>query len=257
LEARVNRRSFAKQAAAAIGAAYQLGLGLPPTKAAGQSPSASSLRKLKVIVAGGHPGDPEYGCGGTIARLTAMGHEVVLLYLNDNEWGGVTAATRTTEARKACEILRARPVWAGQKTTFAIVDSAHYEQWGKLLDTENPDAVFTQWPIDCHIDHRATAMLTLGAWIDTKKKFCLYYYEVTNGEDTLQFSPTHYVNITETEPQKRAACYAHAHASPDVFYKTQDQVANFRGIESGYKKAEAFVHQVQSPHDPLRELGLA
>ena len=39
-------------------------------------------RKLKVIVAGGHPGDPEYGCGGTIARYTDLGHEVVLLYLN-------------------------------------------------------------------------------------------------------------------------------------------------------------------------------
>src|SRR3954470_14066578 len=39
-------------------------------------------RKLKVIVAGGHPGDPEYGCGGTIARYSDLGHEVVLLYLN-------------------------------------------------------------------------------------------------------------------------------------------------------------------------------
>src|SRR5258708_13934376 len=38
--------------------------------------------KLKIVVTGGHPGDPEYGCGGTVARLTALGHEVVLLYLN-------------------------------------------------------------------------------------------------------------------------------------------------------------------------------
>ena len=253
----MNRRSFVTQAAASLGVASQLGLALPVTKAVGQVPSASSNRRLKVVVAGGHPGDPEYGCGGTIARLTALGHELVLLYLNDNEWGGVTAATRTSEARKACEILKARPVWAGQKTTYAIVDSAHYEQWAKLLDAENPDAVFTQWPIDNHIDHRATAMLSYGAWVDSKKKFCLYYYEVTNGGDTLQFSPTHYVNITETEPQKRAACYAHAHASPDGFYKIQDQVADFRGIESGNKKAEAFIYQVQSPHDPLKELGLA
>ncbi len=37
-------------------------------------------RKLKVIVTGGHPGDPEYGCGGTVARYTDLGHEVVLLY---------------------------------------------------------------------------------------------------------------------------------------------------------------------------------
>ena len=177
----MNRRSFVTQAAVTLGVASPLGLTLPLAKAVGQAPSASTSRRLRVVVAGGHPGDPEYGCGGTIARLTALGHEVVLLYLNDNEWGGVTGATRTSEARKACEILKARPVWAGQKTTYAIVDSAHYEQWAKLLDAENPDAVFTQWPIDNHIDHRATAMLSYGAWVDSKKKFCLYYYEVTNG----------------------------------------------------------------------------
>ena len=45
-----------------------------------------TLRKPKVIVTGGHPGDPEYGCGGTIARYTDLGHEVVLLYLNRGEW---------------------------------------------------------------------------------------------------------------------------------------------------------------------------
>src|SRR5271166_1565345 len=42
-------------------------------------------KRLKVVVAGGHPGDPEYGCGGTIARYTDVGHEVVLLYLNRGE----------------------------------------------------------------------------------------------------------------------------------------------------------------------------
>lgn len=100
----MNRRSFVTQAAATLGLASQVGLALPQTEAIGEASSASSNRRLKVVVAGGHPGDPEYGCGGTVARLTALGHEVVLLYLNDNEWGGVTAATRTSEARKACEI---------------------------------------------------------------------------------------------------------------------------------------------------------
>jgi N-acetylglucosamine malate deacetylase 1 len=28
---------------------------------------------LKIMVTGGHPGDPEYGCGGTVARFTALG----------------------------------------------------------------------------------------------------------------------------------------------------------------------------------------
>src|SRR5450631_2334812 len=77
-------------------------------------------RKLKVIVTGGHPGDPEYGCGGTVARYADQGHDVVLLYLNRGEKGCPEPApekgslVRVAEAKRACEILKARPAFAGQ-----------------------------------------------------------------------------------------------------------------------------------------------
>jgi N-acetylglucosamine malate deacetylase 1 len=216
--------------------------------------ASADAQKLKVLVAGGHPGDPEYGCGGTIGRLTGLGHQVSLLYLNDGAWPPASAATRIAEARKACEILNARPLYAGQINGNAIVDNAHYESYARILAVENPDLVFTQWPIDNHRDHRAITMLTYDAWRQAKKKFALYYYEVSDGEDTLQFSPTHYVDITDTEPRKRAACYAHASQTPDRYYDLQDKVAAFRGVEGGYKRAEAFVLQLQSPADPLRSV---
>jgi LmbE family N-acetylglucosaminyl deacetylase len=37
--------------------------------------------KLKVLVAGAHPDDPESGYGGTIARYVDHSHEVAILYL--------------------------------------------------------------------------------------------------------------------------------------------------------------------------------
>ena len=220
-------------------------------QAASEQPAG---RKLKVIVAGGHPGDPEYGCGGTVARLTNLGHEVVLLYLNDGAWPPASAATRIAEAKKACELLKARPAYAGQVNGDAVVDKQHYQAYLKIIEAENPDVVFTQWPIDNHRDHRAITMLTYDAWQQSKKHFSLYYYEVSDGEDTLQFSPTHYVDISTTDPVKRAACYAHASQTPDRYYALQDQVALFRGVEGGYKRAEAFVLQRQSPADPLQTL---
>jgi LmbE family N-acetylglucosaminyl deacetylase len=220
-------------------------------------PGQQSLRarKIKVVVCGGHPGDPEYGCGATVALLTALGHQVVLLYLNDGAWPPTSAATRSAEAARACEILKARPAYAGQANSHAIVDSAHYEDYDKLLMAENPDAVVTHWPIDNHADHRAITMLTYNSWDKSEKKFALYYYEVSNGEDTLQFSPNRYVDISEVETQKRAACYAHSSQTPDKYYALQDDVARFRGIESGHKRAEAFLLQSQSPYDifPIAE----
>ncbi len=213
-------------------------------------------RPRKIVVTGGHPGDPEYGCGGTIARLTALGHEVVLFYLNDGAWPPTPSPVRIAEAAKACSILKAHPAYAGQINGHAIVDEAHYNAFQKLLATEKPDAVFTHWPIDNHRDHRAIANLTYDAWQQSGRTFALYYYEVSDGEDTQQFSPTRYVSIDATEAQKRAACYAHASQSPDHYYPLQDAVAKFRGLESGYTRAEAFVPLHQNPFDLFSVVGL-
>jgi LmbE family N-acetylglucosaminyl deacetylase len=207
--------------------------------------------KLKVVVTGGHPGDPEYGCGGTIACYSDLGHEVVLLYLNRGEWTDKPSydpgPVRVAEAKKACEILKARPVFAGQIDGKAIVDPAHYEAFHRLLEAEQPDVVFTHWPIDNHADHRAISLLVYEAWLRMKKTFALYYYEVSSGEDTVQFTPTHYVNITGTEARKRSACYAHASQAPDKFYALQELVTRMRGIESGHTQAEGYIRHVQSP----------
>ena len=48
-----------------------LAIGGAAMNATGEDQAAArdlKRRKLKVVVTGGHPGDPEYGCGGTIAR---------------------------------------------------------------------------------------------------------------------------------------------------------------------------------------------
>lgn len=242
-----------------LGRAAALGTGLAamhlsPRSAEAAPPSGPATRKLKVVFTGGHPGDPEYGCGGTIARLTDLGHAATLLYLNEGDWADVSAVTRLAEARQACSVLKARPLYAGQRNGHAVVDEARYEAYRAILKSEEPDAVVTHWPLDNHRDHRAMAMLTFDAWRKSGRAFALYYYEVSDGEDTIHFSPTHYVDISSVEPRKRAACHAHASQTPERYYELQDLVARFRGLEGGYQRAEAFLLQAQSPNDPLLEL---
>jgi LmbE family N-acetylglucosaminyl deacetylase len=233
-----------------------VGLPLAASAAEAASPQqAQTAQKWKIIVTGGHPGDPEYGCGGTVARFSEQGHEVVLLYLNRGEYPEKPVdddhSVRVAEARKACGILGARPRFAGQIDGKAIVDPAHYDQFHQLVASEKPNAVFTHWPIDNHADHRAISMMTYEAWLRMKKSFALFYYEVSNGEDTLQFAPTHYVDISRTEPRKRSGCYAHASQAPDRFYSLQQLVTRMRGLESGHPQAEAFIRHVQSPEFAL------
>jgi N-acetylglucosamine malate deacetylase 1 len=210
----------------------------------------SPAHPLKIVVAGGHPGDPECGCAGTIARYTALGHHVVLLYLNRGEGycGGAglsrCADIRTAEAGKACQILKARAAFAGQYDGRAIVDASHYEDFARVLAAESPDVVLTQWPIDSHRDHRAVSSLTLDAWLKAGKTFALYYYEVA--EDTMMFSPGDYVDISSVESPRRAACYAHASQQPDKWYPKQVEITRSRGAERGFPQAEAFLRHPES-----------
>ena len=154
---------------------------------------------------------------------------------------------RVGEATRACEILKAHPRFAGQIDGRAVVDIEHYNSFRSLLESEAPDVVFTHWPIDNHADHRAISLLVYDAWNRMGKKFALYYYEVSNGEDTVHFAPTHYVDISGTAGRKRSACYAHASQAPEKFFPLQELVTRFRGIESGFNEAEGFIRHVQSP----------
>src|SRR5689334_14835194 len=199
---RISRRQMLRNTSW-LGGAFAIGLPLRATSGnAALTDEPRPTRKLKVLVAGGHPGDPEYGCGGTIARFTSLGHEVVLLYLNRGDPSAKSpdegSGVRVEEAKKACAILKARPLYAGQIDGNAVIDRAHYEEFRRIIASERPDAVFTHWPIDNHADHRAISMLVYDAWLNLGKKFGLYYYEVSNGEDTVQFAPTHYVDISQT-----------------------------------------------------------
>ena len=82
-------------------------------------------------------------------------------------------------------------------------------------------------------------MLVYDAWLKMGKTFALYYYEVSNGEDTVQFAPTYYVSITETEPRKRLACYAHASQTPDRYYRLQEQVTRLAESRAATGKPRA------------------
>jgi LmbE family N-acetylglucosaminyl deacetylase len=219
--------------------------------------------RLKVLVTGGHPDDPESGCGGAIARYVDSGHEVTILYLTRGEAGikrkthDEAAAIRTAEAIAACKILGARPLFAGQIDGATEIAPARYAEYRKLVVAESPDVIFTQWPIDTHADHRACSLLTFDAWMAGGRKAALYYYEVDLGGQTQLFHPTDYVDVTAVESRLHDACFAHASQNPGGGFWTtyHEPMLRFRGMESGYKLAEAFVHHEQSPGGRLPEAG--
>ncbi len=246
----MERRKFLQRTGKTIAA---VGFASPLLNAFGQAQSGlqkASAHKLKVMVTGGHPGDPECGCGGTIARYADAGHDVVLMYLNRGQAYCSDAAVkdcgavRTAEAEKACGILKARAMFAGQYDGKAIVDPAHYDEFRKLFDAEKPDVVLAQWPIDKHRDHRALSNLVLDAWMESGKRAAFYYYGIA--EDTMMFTPAEFVEISAVESKKRAACFAHTSQEPEKWYPLEVELTKFWGTESGFAHAEGFLKHWES-----------
>ncbi len=216
--------------------------------------SKSSGNKLKIIVMGAHPDDPESGCGGTMALFASEGHEVISAYLTRGEAGidgkshEEAARIRTDEALKACKILNARAEFLGQIDGSSEITINRYTEMLSFFEKENPAIVFTHWPIDSHRDHRICSILVYDAWINLGKKFALYYFEVESGIQTQNFSPSDYIDISPVIKQKSAACMAHASQNPEDFYETvHKKMEKFRGLEFNCEYAEAFVRHNQNP----------
>ncbi len=208
--------------------------------------------KLKILITGAHPDDPETGCGGSMLRFAQQGHKVVALYLTRGEAGihGTSfkeaAKIRTEEAKNACKILQAKPVFVGQIDGNTEVNKKQYKKVKELIEKEDPDLVFTHWPVDSHRDHRITSLLVYDAWLELDKKFDLFYYEVYTGEQTQNFNPSFYIDITSVEKEKEKACFCHQSQNPEEIYAYHKKMSSFRGLEHNCAHAEAFIAHVQN-----------
>jgi len=244
------RRDFLKLSGMALG-----GIVLTPLVADAKArpglmaiPQADD-KKLSIICLGAHPGDPEFGCGGTMAKYSDAGHKVTFLYITRGEAGDPNktydemAALRTAEAQTSCKILNATPQFFGQIDGNTVLNKGENDKMAKLIQAAKPDLVFTQWPVDGHSDHQVTGQLALTAWVRANRAFHLYFYEVNTGVETMGFAPTDYVDITSTRERKKQAMFAHKTQDPVKTYEDYFKpLEDFRGLEAGVKAAEAFIH---------------
>ena len=244
----VSRRSILKMATATTG-----GLLFAGSLQANENMSAGN-KKLKVLVVGAHPDDPETGAGGTIRKYTEANHEVVVLYFTRGEAGipGISheeaAKIRTSEANKACTIMKSRSIFFGQIDGSTVITPEWYDKMNQVLTDEKPDMIFTHWPIDTHRDHRICSNLVYDAWLHSGRKAALYYFEVCTGAQTQNFQPTHFVDISPVIQKKWDSCFTHESQKIRENYPADHaKMELFRGIECNAAYAEAFIHHWLSP----------
>ena len=122
--------------------AVTMGLAVPSH--AGDDPG----RKLRVVVFGGHPDDPESGAGGLIATLTRQNHEVICAYgtsFRDDRrfFGRPEAEVRKQEATAACKVLGAKPKFFPYAHEKLVADETTLNEVSTWLAEVKPDIVVT------------------------------------------------------------------------------------------------------------------
>ena len=244
----LSRRRFVERSLAAVGSTVVGANALPLV------PPEPGATPLSVVCVGGHPDDPESGCGGTLARYASAGHVVTIVYLTRGERGidgkslDEAARIRTAESLAACRILGATAAFFGQIDGATELSHAHVDAMGRLLAAAKPDIVFTHWPVDTHMDHQVASILTVRAWMGLRTAR-LYFFEVNAGSQTQGFLPNTYVDISSVVEQKKTALFAHTSQDGRGIWREHHEImAQWRGREAGVAAAEAFVYLDRDDH---------
>ena len=143
-----------------------------------------------------HPDDAEFGCGGTVARLTQMGKEVFYVVATSGNKGGrdtdMTADylvdARQDEQRRAAEVLGVSEVVFLDFGDGELEDDhAFRRQLVYHIRRLKPDIVFTTDPFRTsfyiHRDHRMTGLVTLDAVFPYARDRLHYPEHIAEGMD--------------------------------------------------------------------------
>lgn len=220
--------------------------------------SIASLGRVLVIAP--HPDDEILGCGGTIARLVADGHEVHVLVATT---GKPPAFSAEGVAQVRSEMAAAHAFLGITETHTLDLPAAALDtvpaatinaEIGKVVNDLTPDTLFVPFYGDVHGDHQLvfTAAMVAARPRHDRAPATILAYETLSETNwyappvTPAFIPNVYIDISQTLDAKL-----------DAFRKFESQVrpfpeersveaiealARFRGSTVYCKAAEAFVN---------------
>ena len=217
---------------------------------------------MRVLAIGAHPDDIEINCAGTLIKCVKRGDEVTVCHASDGDMGHVSimpkelGLIRRAEAQNAGALSDVKVVWGGLHD-LDVYDGKHAKNlFVKVIRDARPDFIITHGEDDYMCDHTAVAKLVLDASFSAS---CPHYMPelgeavpvcpvyLMNNALGINFSPEHYVDISEEMELKRQMFLCHE--SQIVWLKDHDNIdyveqidilARFYGLQCGVKYAEVF-----------------
>jgi len=196
---------------------------------------------MNILAIGPHPDDFEYGCGGTLYKMSKQGHKIHLLIMTNGQMGG-NVKVRRKEQEASAKILNAKLFWGNYKDTEVPIEKSTINLIENHIKKIKPDMIFTPFPNDTHQDHRHVSQATITATRYVKN---VLFFEVPT---TVSFEPASvFVDIGNVLKDKSRLLEAHksqvyATRVADLsIMESADAIALYRGFQNRVKYAEAFV----------------
>jgi LmbE family N-acetylglucosaminyl deacetylase len=124
---------------------------------------------MRILAIHAHPDDVEILAGGTLAQLSALGHQLTIVSMTPGDCGtkhhppDEIAAIRRMEAAAAAALINAKYICAEFRDMAIFSDDAARRKTTEILREAQPEIVITASPADYHCDHEATSMLVRDA----------------------------------------------------------------------------------------------
>jgi LmbE family N-acetylglucosaminyl deacetylase len=225
----------------------------------------------RVMVVSAHPDDPDFGAGGSVARLADSGASVTYVIVTDGRQGGEDpaqkdselVAIRQREQRAAAKVLGVKKIeFLGYKDGHLAPDLKLRRDIVKMIRKHKPELVITHIPgrvLDApmggsHPDHLAVGEATMAAvYPDSRNprafrsllKEGLEPHEVKEVWIPFWTLGDYYVDVTKTLDRKIDALKKHKSqvAKPGRtwdFEKFMRKRHRDIGKKAGYQYAESF-----------------
>ena len=195
---------------------------------------------MQILAIGAHPDDIEFGCGGTLIKLSKRGDKIHFLVLTEGGAGEALPSIRRKEQERSASYLKAKIFWGGYKDTEVPSGKVLIIKMEKVIKKVKPDIIFCNYPDDIHQDHRALANACYSATRYAKR---VAFYEVPA---THHFEPEVFVDITPVMDRKLTLLKLHAsqvnktRVSNLTILESVSSCASFRGYQARVRYAEGF-----------------
>lgn len=203
------------------------------------SANAAAQARESVVIVAAHPDDVG-GCLGFVLRARAK-FDFHLVDFTAGEAGGGTNGIRIAEEENVCRNVGMKLYWLGERDGDSYASREACARLTQILKAVQPRAVIAHWPVENHTDHLMSAATVMRAIKKANVRPEVYFMYA--GQESRNFHPTHFVDVSDVLQEKLRICRLYVSQSRNDWLAKAFELENrFWGTLAfpGVRAAEAF-----------------